>query len=656
VYRIALVSREVYPFSPAEFGAYVTATARVLAQDAEVTVVTTDTHEKAYSELRRRADWPLPESVRLVFVPEPDAEPTGFFNACHQWSVRVYETLKRIYPDGGPELVEFPDVLAAGVVAIQAKQTLDPALRRTRVAVRASMASQMRDVLNGFVSSDNRVRTLYDLERYSLKYADCLLWPGGDVLGAYQRFFGARQLAPARLIRQAGPELRESKAEFPAAQDSSVRFLYMGSLERRKGVLNLMRAATALERDDWSLTFCGDDTRTGPFGVSMRSQLELMAADDERIEFLSAPPGEELHHALERHHAVVVPSLWDVWPLSALGALASNRPVLATPVGGLLEFLDGESDAGWLATDVGETALRRLLDGVLQRPSQVEDLIREGGPHQTLRRVVDPEQVREGYDEVVKKELQTSKTPRTPQNPLVSAVVPYYQLEQYVAETIASLFEQTHTPLEVIIVNDGSFREEDMVLEELSSTYPIVVLAQANSGLGAARNLGIRQARGRYVFPLDADNLAMPTFVERCVEVLESNEAIPYVTAWSRFVHEEGMRPHWRADGYRPLSNDSPALAEINTAGDAAAVIRRGVFERGFWYSVDGASSYEDWLFYRTLATAGLYGHVVPDYLLVYRVRESSMLRKLGMPHHQRLIGEMEAHVREREVNWTTAN
>jgi glycosyltransferase involved in cell wall biosynthesis len=205
-------------------------------------------------------------------------------------------------------------------------------------------------------------------------------------------------------------------------------------------------------------------------------------------------------------------------------------------------------------------------------------------------------------------------------------------------------------------VNDGSFREEDMVLEELSSTYPIVVLAQANSGLGAARNLGIRQARGRYVFPLDADNLAMPTFVERCVEVLESNEAIPYVTAWSRFVHEEGMRPHWRADGYRPLSNDSPALAEINTAGDAAAVIRRGVFERGFWYSVDGASSYEDWLFYRTLATAGLYGHVVPDYLLVYRVRESSMLRKLGMPHHQRLIGEMEAHVREREVNWTTAN
>ena len=88
-------------------------------------------------------------------------------------------------------------------------------------------------------------------------------------------------------------------------------------------------------------------------------------------------------------------------------------------------------------------------------------------------------------------------------------------------DAIESLVAQTYPRIEIVLVNDGSFEEEDWVVAELAAQLPVVVVSQMNQGLGAARNLGVLQSRGRYVFPLDADNIAEPEFVARCVEVLE---------------------------------------------------------------------------------------------------------------------------------------
>src|SRR3954453_6018862 len=633
VYRIALVSREVAPFSSSVGrGAHVAATAAALAEENEVTIVTTALHRQHHAEMLKRGQLTLPQSVRFLFVEEPQptaGELVSYFHRAHIWSAKVYAALINGFPGGALDLVEFPDVGAEGAVTVQAKRTLDPALARSTVVVRAYGSSELRDVLNGCVPTEDSVRTLYDLERYALKYADRFGWPGGDVLAAYRRFFGEAALAtPARLAHT------PTAPAAPRSVPDRCRFLYLGPLERRKGVLNLLRAVTALDRDDWTLTIAGADSPTAPFGVSMHQQLELMAADDPRIAF--DDPGERL---LDSHDVVVVPSLWDCWPAVATAAAAAGCRLLATPVGGLPELV--EASGGWVAhgtsADHLEDAFRRALD--------------EREPAEPLPRR-DPSVV-DQYRELL--EAPPARPPRREPRPLVTAIVPYYRLERHVGETIASLFDQTHDPLEVIVVNDGSFRPEDEVLGELAESYPLTVLAQENSGLGAARNLGISQARGRYVFPLDADNVALPTFVERCVDVLEADSAVAYVSSWSRFVYDDAIpRSEW-AEGYHPLTNDGVAVHDVNTAGDAAAVVRREVFDGGFRYSADAAASYEDWLFYRELARAGLYGHVIPARLLLYRVRETSMLRNVGLPRHERLLGEMTAFLREREVQWTAS-
>ena len=233
----------------------------------------------------------------------------------------------------------------------------------------------------------------------------------------------------------------------------------------------------------------------------------------------------------------------------------------------------------------------------------------------------------------------------------MSVVVPYFRLHDFVAETVESIFAQDYPSLEVIVVNDGSLWAEDVRLAELASRYPIRVLTKANAGLGAARNAGITQSRGKYVLPLDADNMIRPDFVRRCVEVLEEDPAVAYVASWSLYIDENGEAYDGPDGGYRPIGNSPSLVMAENVAGDGTAVIRRRVFERGYWYSTD-LTSYEDWQLYRELHEAGLFGRVIPEPLLLYRVRRESMLREVGLPQHVRLLEEMNAHLIERRIEW----
>jgi glycogen(starch) synthase len=649
--RIVFVSREVYPFGGGGLGASVTALASALSDVAEVSIVTTDLHEERFHELRASGSADLPERVRFTFAREPGANEIGsFYNAFHLWSARAYEAVKGLYSDGGPEIVEFPDFLGEGAVTVQACKTRDPALRNTAVFVRNYTSREMCDVLNGYVGPDLAQRMVYELERYSLRYADHVIWPGGDVLSAYRRFYGKERLAAAELIQHVVERECSPEDDLELPTDPRSMLIYMGRLERRKGVQNLIRAVTSLDRDDWHLTLLGGDTNTAPLGVSMRAQLELMVAGDPRISFHPPISRTKMLELLGEHHVAVYPSLWECWPFVALHAFDCNRPVIATPTGGFVEMVT--PGCGWLTRDTSASALAETLERVMDSRETIQALVKDQQPRRALDRLTNNGRVRDRYLELAdSKARRRSVRPASRPRPLVSVIVPYFCMETFIEATLESIFEQTYAPLEVLVVNDGSFRELDWKLGELATRYPIVVLTQQNSGLGAARNFGILQSRGRYVFPLDADNIATPTFVERCVDVLDRDPNIAYVNSWVRFVDDHG-KPHAPpVEGYQPLGNDSNALKTLNVAGDAAAVIRRRVFDLGYWYSAD-ATSYEDWLFYRRLEQNGLIGHSIPERLGLYRVRKGSMIREVGIPHHERLLGELQAHLREEEVLW----
>jgi len=330
--------------------------------------------------------------------------------------------------------------------------------------------------------------------------------------------------------------------------------------------------------------------------------------------------------------------------------------VIGTPVGGLTAPVR-PGVSGWLASDNTVDALRALLEPLAREPGRVRALGGSGGPRRVLDELTDPDMIRRGYAALLADRPLERRRARgaTDRAPLVSVVVPYFELDAHVEDTLRSIDAQTYPRIETVVVNDGSLREADLVLERLAGRYPFRLVTQRNQGLGAARNFGVAHARGRFVLPLDADDMIEPDFIASCMEALLADPELAYVGTWSRYVDEQGKPVDGADPGYAPLGNWSSLVAERNVAGSASAVIRRWLFDEGFQYSRE-LTSYEDWLFYLQLRQAGHYGGLIPRTLLRYRIRASSMLRATGAVRWDRLRGEVAAHLAEGAIEWTSKN
>ncbi|MGH2097438.1 glycosyltransferase [Aerococcus urinaeequi] len=94
--------------------------------------------------------------------------------------------------------------------------------------------------------------------------------------------------------------------------------------------------------------------------------------------------------------------------------------------------------------------------------------------------------------------------------PLVSIIMPVYNVENYLAEAINSIFEQTYNNIELIAINDGSSDSSSSILKKYLIDNPLVnyiIINQKNMGLSGARNSGLEKARGDYIYFFDSDDI-----------------------------------------------------------------------------------------------------------------------------------------------------
>lgn len=112
-----------------------------------------------------------------------------------------------------------------------------------------------------------------------------------------------------------------------------------------------------------------------------------------------------------------------------------------------------------------------------------------------------------------------------PQKPLVSVIIPAFNAAEFIGETVDSVFAQTFTDFEVIVINDGS--PDTQELERVLQRFPskLHYIKQENQGAAAARNTGLRAAEGEFVAFLDADDAWLPTFMEKQLDLLKRNNA-----------------------------------------------------------------------------------------------------------------------------------
>ena len=111
------------------------------------------------------------------------------------------------------------------------------------------------------------------------------------------------------------------------------------------------------------------------------------------------------------------------------------------------------------------------------------------------------------------------------QNPVVSVIIPVYNVEEYLADCLTSIQNQTLKDIEIICVDDGSTDSSLSILCQAAEADPrICVLVQKNSGLSAARNTGIQAARGKYLYYLDSDDMLEPDALQFLIDTVEDND------------------------------------------------------------------------------------------------------------------------------------
>jgi len=163
-------------------------------------------------------------------------------------------------------------------------------------------------------------------------------------------------------------------------------------------------------------------------------------------------------------------------------------------------------------------------------------------------------------------------------NPVVSVVMPVFNVEAYVAEAIESVLAQTFTDFELIIVDDGGMDRSIEICRQFADPR-LRIVSQANRGLAGARNTGILQARGRYIALLDSDDRWLPEKLALHVIHLDNSPKVGVSYSRSRFIDGQG-RP-MRLSQKPKLKGITPAdIFCRNPVGNGSApVIRRAALD-----------------------------------------------------------------------------
>ena len=198
----------------------------------------------------------------------------------------------------------------------------------------------------------------------------------------------------------------------------------------------------------------------------------------------------------------------------------------------------------------------------------------------------------------------------------VSVIMPCFNDGKYINESIKSVINQTYTNIELIIIDDGSTDEETVKILHNINHAKIKVLKTNGLGPSGARNKGIEYSTGKYILPLDSDDVIYNTYIEKAVNIISQNDNVGIVYCKAEHFGEK--------DGLWELPTYSINEMLINNVIFVTALFRKddwksiGGFDTSFKY---GLEDYDFWLSILELDKEVVQ---IPEVLFRYRIKKSS--------------------------------
>jgi glycosyltransferase involved in cell wall biosynthesis len=219
--------------------------------------------------------------------------------------------------------------------------------------------------------------------------------------------------------------------------------------------------------------------------------------------------------------------------------------------------------------------------------------------------------------------------------PTISVIIPAYNAERTILETIASVHKQTFSHFELIVINDGS---NDKTLELLNTIQDsrLKVFSYSNGGLPTARNRGISHATGEFITFLDADDLWTPDKLELQLAALQQHPEAGVAYSWTHYMNDKGESFHagkpvlYEGNVYGKLLIENFLDSGSNPLIRRQAIDSVGEFDPTL-------KSCEDWEYWLRLAARWDFV-VVPKSQIFYRQSSGAMSSQIEVMEKYNLI------------------
>jgi glycosyltransferase involved in cell wall biosynthesis len=211
-------------------------------------------------------------------------------------------------------------------------------------------------------------------------------------------------------------------------------------------------------------------------------------------------------------------------------------------------------------------------------------------------------------------------------NPLISVILPVYNAEKFLKESLNSILGQSYTNLEIIIINDGSSDNSQSIINSYSDDRIICIHQEQNMGLIPSLNNAIHSAKGDFIVRMDADDIAFKNRIQLQVQYLFENPSIAIVASHAMFFEEDinTSIPNWDLD----LATNTPeeikkALIWENCIIHPSVCMRTEI-AKSLLYD-PAQKNYEDYDFWLRVHANQLSIAKINEPLLYYRVQSNSI-------------------------------
>jgi glycosyltransferase involved in cell wall biosynthesis len=531
-----------------------------------------------------------------------------------------------------------------------------------------------------------------EMEKQAIKAADVLISPTRFLVDEIQRFMDISDKNvhivpnPYAPPAAAHPIGHTGNAPPPSAHLKVQRnkIVYYGKLSPQKGSFELL----AYFKDLWDNGFQHPLHIVGGTDIVYHPEMQTMGQLVNKrygsyitkglLQLHGKIRPQQIGEYLQDAHVILVPSIVDNLPYVVMEAMSLGKIVLASVQGGQREMItDGAT--GFLFDHTDPPSFARQLTRVLalteeevQRIGQNASRAIDGSYsfasifHQKIKILQDfsattagqgPEHHSHHYFPFLQQEYNKPLTPAHAANDLLSVVIPYYNMGEYIEECLRSVIDSTYKDIEVIIINDGSTDlasiqkldsiaasqqspnaqpgQDSTVRSGQSAMTPsgqdpmarsrlIRIIHQKNQGLALTRNIGAAIARGSWLAFLDADDMVAPTYYAKAITALKHSSNAYFAGAWVQYFGN--IRQLW------PTFIPQPPYALVhNPVNSSGLVYKKEAFLAAGLNDKALDFGLEDYESVVSLLHQGFNGIVLPEPLFHYRVRSGSMFRKLSI-------------------------